>query len=364
MYELIRNDIDLHSVRRPSHIEYHCIFDTIKETGSHHFLHGVAITEWCGKLYSCFAFNERSENSITERLMYCTSDDGGITWSKAQPISQNTDYANSHSVFLPREDALWCFGAHFMGLSKERPITKKGKQSIKFADLQLEGWKFDGEAWQSVGIVCDDFWALNAPVRMADGNYMMSGCDTNWMAAAAVSHGDDLTRWDVIKPDTDGEVFTEAGAWVQSKQVMLVMRNGTLRTEKKFHAAVALSHDYGRTFSVSRLSNLPMATTKPFCGCLDDGRHFLVFNDSIDGMPHDRSRLMLGICAKGSFRIEKLYIIDEGTPSAGGRLWLSYPSARQIGDKLYIVYSCDSAPKKGANNNDAMLAIVPLCALD
>ena len=363
MFELLKQGVPYRADTRPAHIEYHKIFDTIRETGAHHFLHGVAIEEWCGKLYACFAFNENSENSVTERLMYCVSEDGGRRWSKPEYISQRAEYANSHSVFLAREDALWCFGSNFMGLSKERPVTKKGKLSIKFSALQTEGWRFDGERWQSVGIVCDGFWPLNAPVKLADGNYMMSGCSTEWLGAVAISHGEDLTKWDVILPDTDGEVYTEAGAWADGENVMLVLRNGSLRSGNKFHAAVSFSSDYGRTFSVCELSNLPMATTKPFCGRLADGRPFLVFNESIEGMPHDRSRLLLGIGEKGTFCLNNLYPIDEGAPSEGGRLWLSYPYAKQIGDKLYVVYSCDSAPKKGANNNDAMLAIIDMDSL-
>ena len=358
MFELLKQGVPYRADKRPAHIEYHRIFDTIAETGEHHFLHGVAIEEWRGKLYVCFAFNEKSENSITERLMYCVSEDGGRTWSKPDFISQNTDYANSHAVFLAREDALYCFGSHFMGLSKERPVTKKGRLTIRFTDLQTEGWKFDGGKWESIGIVCDGFWPLNAPVRMDDGNYMMSGCSTEWMGAVALSHGEDLTKWDVVLPDTDGEVFTEAGAWADGENVLLVLRNGTLPTDGKFHAAVSMSSDFGRTFSVCELSNLPMCTSKPFCGRLTDDRPFLVFNESIEGMRHDRSRLLLGVGDAGTFCLNKLYALDEGAPSAGGRLWLSYPYAKQIGDRLYVVYSCDSAPKKGANNNDAMLAII------
>jgi len=75
-------------------------------------------------------------------------------------------------------------------------------------------------------------------------------------------------------------------------------------------------------------------------------------------MPHDRSRLLLGVGEKDTFCPNRLYAVDEVAPSAGGRLWLSYPYARQIGDKLHVVYSCECAPKQGANNNDSMLAII------
>ena len=98
-----------------------------------------------------------------------------------------------------------------------------------------------------------------------------------------------------------------------------------------------------------------MCTTKPFCGYLDDGRPYLIFNESIEGRPYDRSRLLLGVGEKDTFSISKLYLIDEGQPTAGNRrLMLSYPYARQFGDWLYIAYSSESAPGMDANNNDAM----------
>lgn len=363
MYELIKDPSVLTFIRRPANIEYHRIFDTIKETGAPHFLHGVAIEQWQGKLAACFALNMALENSVTEQLMITWSEDGGRSWSKPESITEPAPYANSHSVFLPLENELWCFGPRFRGLG-EPPKTKKGYPGIHFVDLQTEAWKLTDTGWQPMGIVADGFWPLSAPVKLDNGNWMLAGCSTMWMGAVAISRGDDLTRWDVILPDTDGEVFTEAGAWTDGNKVFLVLRNGTARVGDQYHAAVAQSEDFGRTFAPCEVSNLPMCTTKPFCGRLSDGRPFLVFNQSIDGAPHDRSRLLLGVGEKGSFRIDRVYLIDEGQPiPAGRRLMLSYPYAREFGGKLYITYSNESAPNVGPNNNDAMLAIVDIDSL-
>ena len=364
MYELIKDPSVLTFVKRPASIEYHRIFDTVRETGETHFLHGVAIEQWQGRLAACFAFNMALENSVTEQLMITWSEDGGRSWSKPESITAPAPYANSHSVFLPLENELWCFGPHFMGLG-ERPQTKKGHFSIHFKELQTEAWKLTDTGWQSIGIVADGFWPLSAPVKLSNGNWLLAGCSTMWMGAVAISHGDDLTHWDVILPDTDGEVFTEAGAWADESKVFLVLRNGTAKVGDKYHAAIAQSEDFGKTFSPCELSNLPMCTTKPFCGYLADGRPYLVFNESVEGKPHDRSRMLLGVGEKGSFRIDKVYLIDEGQPCPKGRrLMLSYPYARQFGDKLYIAYSSESAPGMDANNNDAMLAIVDIDSLN
>jgi len=360
MWELLKNSSENRIVKRPGSIEYHCIFDTVAETGAHHFLHGVAVEQWQGRLAACFAFNDYAENSITEKLIIRWSDDGGKTWTAPEAIAQSDDCAHSHGVFLSQEDALWCFAPHFLGLGKAVP-TSKGHVPIHFQALQMEAWRYDGDAWQSRGIVAEGFWPLGAPALMENGCWLLSGCDTNWMGTVAISRGDDLTRWDIVKPETEGEVLTEAGAWAAGSNVFMVLRNQTVMTDGKFHAAFALSQDYGKTFSPCGLTNLPMATTKPFCGCLNDGRPYLIFNESVPGDPHCRSRMLLGIGEKGAFQISKLYLIDEGQPTDGGRrLALSYPYACQIGNRLHIAYSSESAPGKYANNNDAMLAIVDL----
>ena len=200
---------------------------------------------------------------------------------------------------------------------------------------------------------------------MDNGNWLIPGCDTHWLGAVAISHGDDLLHWDVVKPDTDGEVFTEAGAWINGNEVMLVLRNQYLLENGKYYAAVARSTDYGQTFTPCEMSNLPMATTKPFCGCLADGRPYLIFNESVEGKPKGRSRLLLGIGEKGTFSISRMFVVDEGYRSQNGnRLGLSYPYAKQIGDSLYVAYSYESAPGTGYNHNDAMLAIIDVRSLD
>lgn len=364
MYELLKGEADYHTLRRPANIEYHCAFDTVRETGEPHFLHGVAVEGWRGRLAVCFAYNDKAENSITEQLLVRWSDDDGKSWSKAERIAPLSSQANSHSVFLSTEDELWCFGPRFKGLG-EPPLTSKGYRMIHFVDLQMEAWRFDGATWQTMGVVADDFWPLSAPVRMADGNWLLAGCDTRWYAAVAISHGNDLLHWDVVKPDTDGECFTEAGAWTWGREVLMVMRNQSLQTNGKYHATVALSRDYGRHFEPCEVSNLPMATTKPFCGRLNDGRPFMVFNASLDGKPNDRGLMLLGVGDEtGSFSLDRLFLLDEGavTPEER-RLRLSYPYARQLGDRLYICYSYESAPGTGGNHNDAMLTVVNLCDL-
>lgn len=357
MFRLMNGNME--TMNRPANIEYHRVFDTVAETGNAHFLHGVAVDVWKNCLAVCFAYNANAENSVTEELLISWSNDQGKTWTKAEHIATLSEHANSHSVFHSTNDALWCFGPRFNGLG-EPPISSKGFQTIHFTELQMEAWRYDGNTWEGMGIVANDFWPLGAPTKLDDGNILIAGCDTNWFAAVAVSHGSDLLHWDIFKPNTNGQVFTEAAAWTEGDKVLMVMRNQSVLTDGKYNAAVALSEDGGRTFSECKLSNLPMATTKPFCGKLTDGRVYMVFNESISGHPNRRDRMLLGVGKADSFTLERFYVIDEGCfdKNAGRRCALSYPYAKEIDGRLYIAYSYESMPATGYNHNDAMLAIV------
>ncbi len=58
--------------------------------------------------------------------------------------------------------------------------------------------------WKKHGVVIEDgFWAMNQPVRMDNGNWIMPGGsfglysnESVFPAAVAISRGDDLTKWD------------------------------------------------------------------------------------------------------------------------------------------------------------------------
>lgn len=226
MFRLLDGSVD--SLNRPSNIEYHRVFDTVKESGRPNFLHGVAVDSWKKRIAVCFAFNSKDENSITEELLIRWSDDRGKSWTEAEHIAPPSGHANSHSVFISTNDALWCFGPRFNGLG-EPPLSSKGFRSIHFLNLQMEAWRYDGCSWKAMGIVGDDFWPLGAPTRLENGNWLIAGCDTYWFAAAAISNGDDLTHWEVFKPDTHGEIFTEAAAWANGNRVLMVGTSLRLR---------------------------------------------------------------------------------------------------------------------------------------
>lgn len=357
MYQLLHGEIE--NPQTLHDIDFTYIHKTYAENEEYHFLHGVSIDRYQGKWYATFAYNNGDENTVTEVIRGKTSMNGH-GWKDAFCLPATPQkYANSHSVFAQHNGELWLLGPHFMGLGPT-PHTLKGYPSIWFQQLFLEGWKYNTtkDSWTSVGRIGDDFWPLQPPEKMENGSYIMAGIDEYWRACVAVSDGDDFTRWRVHKLELQEEVFTEPGIWVRGHKVCMVMRNESYRSDDGFyHAMVAVSDDDGESFSEVMESNLPMNTTKPFCGRLNDGRPYLIFNYSPKSA-QDRSRLLLGIGEKNSFAIRRVYVVDEWD---GG---LSYPYAGQFDDRLIVVYSAKSPGAPRGNYNDAKMAQIPIEVLD
>ena len=334
-------------------------FETVKahepEVDGYEFLHGVDLSRYRGALFACWGANKGKENTITEVLLGRRSMDDGKTWGSVEmigpgggPEDARTE-ANSHGVFLEYDGRLWAFAARF------------GRGKGRFKGLGMEAFVLneDTDAWESQGVVAKGVWPLQKPIRLADGNWFVCGCDENWIASAAISHGDDLTKWDTVKIPTDGRIYTEANAWVDGNEITLIMRNHS-PIEGKFNcAAVAISKDGGRTWSDVGESDLPMTTSKPCAGILSTGQRFLICTNNRDhgGKRHP---LTIAVSRPGEKKLCRMWRI-RGAIRAGAKdekepRNLAYPAAVELDGNLYVVYSVGH----GMNINKAELAVIPI----
>jgi hypothetical protein len=224
--------------------------------------------------------------------------------------------------------------------------------------------------WQPKGVMVEDgFWALNQPVKMPDGYWIMAGACVGVYSektvnppAVAISRGDDFTRWDLVRiPTAPGlGMWGESAVIVEGPRVLNLARWGD-----QAQALVAVSDDYGRTWTPSAPGNLPMATSKPAAGVLSTGQRYLVCTTTADSGKR-RSPLTIAVSRSGEAVFSKVFTIrpavfpegpGESTPAAA----LSYPCAVEHEGKLHVGYS-NSAGRRG-NHNSAELAIVPLAVL-
>lgn len=341
-------------------VEFHVIKKHEPEKDGYPWLHGVGLAWHKGRLYASFGHNKGAENTATEEARGRVSDDGGKTWSDVFTIDTGTeapDLAVSHGVFLSHGGTLWAFHGAFYG---------------RMGRIHTRAYVLDEAAnrWQPKGVVAKGgFWALNQPVKMADGNWIMPGIcagvysekKTN-PAAVAISRGDDLTKWDLIAiPALAGlKMWGESAIIADGPRVLNVARFGG-----KALALAAWSEDHGRTWANSAPSNLPMATSKPCAGTLSNGQPYLICTTTADSGGR-RAPLTIVVSRPGELLFNKVFIIrpavfPEGPGESHARAALSYPCATEHDGKLYVGYS--NSGGRGGNHNSAELAVIPISAL-
>ena len=121
------------------------------------------------------------------------------------------------------------------------------------------------------------------PVKMDDGNWILPGSIVGKgnPAAVAISVGDDLGKWRAVIIPRDAGVksmWGESSIIVDGPRITNIARYGG-----KALALAAMSKDYGRTWTPSSESNLPMATSKPCSGVLSNGQRYLICSTTADG---------------------------------------------------------------------------------
>ena len=183
-------------------------------------------------------------------------------------------------------------------------------------------------------------------------------------AAVAVSHGNDLTRWDLVAiPRGPGEMWGESAVVVSGRRVTNIARFGA-----PARALVSVSDDDGRTWTPAQPANLPMAPSKPYAGTLSTGQHFLIGTQAADG-GNRRSPLTLAVSRPGEPVFSRLLVIrDALCPAGAGESHayasLAYPYAVEHNGQLYVGYSNSGGrggPERAQwNNNSAELAVMPV----
>lgn len=312
----------------------------------HKFLHGAAIVDHRGVLYANWANSPVNENGPHETLRGRRSADGGLTWSPLEIVGPGfaNDERHSHGVLMVHQGEVWSIAARF-GL---------GAPGKKFPGLQAEAFVHNRETdrWDSRGVVMNNCWPYDAPVKMSDGNYITGGQDKDGLPVVAISHGDDFTRWDTISipyPPKLAPSYAETTVWAEDLRVLAVIRGGG------GVAWVATSEDGGRTWTTAKPSNLPMPRAKAYLGKLSTDQLYLLANY------RNRDTLIIAVGEPGERTFSRIWRIRHGkspAPHFPGRAksqqW-SYPYGHEHDGKLYVVYS--------VGKEECGLSIVPLSSL-
>ena len=322
------------------------------QCGDYHYLHEPAIAFHNGVLHAGWANHPRFEANVKDELLRGRrSTDGGLTWGAAAiwvaPPALGGESWN-HPVLMSHQGRLWGF---FTRWEKEEPRTEL---------FNLDETK---QTWQPAQARIPGFIPFTPPRKMRDGNWIVSG-ELNWFEpAVAISHGDDFTRWDVVRIPRPGAMkllFPETTLLERGDTLVAICRPKGAKT-----APASVSRDCGRTWTPLRPSNFPIAESKPLCGRLSTGQQYLI----TDNLEQGRSLLSIAVTAPGGDTFCRIWKIrhqqtpvrrllgapDGGKTHVGGHTEWSYPAAIEHEDRLIIIYT--------QGKEDCALSIIPVSAL-
>jgi hypothetical protein len=337
--------------------EFHVIKNRAPDDDQCRFTLGVGLAWHKGRLYASYGFNRGLENTSTEEAHFKVSEDGGRTWGPAQVMDAGEgDLAVSHGVFLSEGGRLWAFMGAYHDHAK------------RYHRVHTRAYLLDEATgrWEPRGVVIGDgFWPMQEPQRMEDGNWIMAGLHLAPFAkgdnlpTVAVSRGDDFTKWEPVvipaAPGVGSNVWGESTVIVEGRRVTNISRYG-----QKARALLSYSEDYGRSWTPTAQSNLPMATSKPYAGTLSTGQRFLVCTTTAD-TGGKRSPLTIAVSRVGESLLSNVFVIRtsvfDKTPGVSApNVDFSYPYAVEHEGRLYIGYT-----HKSHMANE--LAVIPISAL-
>ena len=341
----------------PEDMEFQVIKKHEPKLDHYEWLHGIALAWHGDQLFASYGHNFGSENTASEVANFSISTDKGATWSNPMLIDDGDEpnLAVSHGVFLEHDDRLWAFHGAFTG---------------RMQNIHTRAYLFDDATgrWEKQGVVVTDgFWPMQQPLRMNDGNWIMSGLRViegigkpNNPAAVAISHGDDLRKWDLVTIPKPPELHM----WGESTVIVNGANVTNISRYSSPSALVSTSRDFGRTWSMMDKSNLPMAASKPYAGTLSTGQHYLIGNTT-NANGNRRWPLTIAVTAPHGEQFVQVFRIRDAVHAGPGESTatasLSYPYAIERDGKLYVAYSNDGGRR--ANRNSAELAIIPVASL-
>ena len=310
------------------------------------FLHGAAIVFHKGLFYANWANSPVNENGPHETLKGRRSTDGGKTWPILETIGPgfHGEERHSHGILFVHQGELWTICSRF-GV---------GTPGRRFPGLQAEAFVLapDTDRWLSRGIVMENCWPYDEPVRMANGNFITGGQDKDGLPVVAISRGNDVTQWETISIPYNRRLkpsFAETTVWSEGERVLAIIRGGN------GIAWVSVSGDNGRTWSKARASNFPMPRAKAYLGKLSTGQLYLLSNLK------NRDTLAISVSKSGENSLSSIWRVRHGKTvaprfpgRAKGKEW-SYPYGYEHDGHLFVVYS--------VGKEDCGLSVIPIKSL-
>jgi hypothetical protein len=315
------------------------------------FLHDPAIVVHQGELLAAWYNCPEQEIVGASLIRGRRSRDGGRSWSTLEVIAADRDHKG---IFYVPVQLLSYGGTLYAFVGKMEGGHDLIRQCAVFV------WDEDRRTWNERGEIADLFLPNCAPVRMADGNFILAGRvaaaagSKPLIPAVAISEGDRLTaRWKVVRLRAAALLpgqHPETTLWLKGRELTALVRNSL--EPRPF---MYVSHDFGRSWYEAPEHPFGAGTSKLYAGRLSTGQCYVLFNYPLPKM--SRAVLALGITSPGGSTLAKLWKVR--SPTSAGPKWSCYPCAVEHDGKLYIVYTMQhSGPR------ECGLSIIPVASLN
>ncbi|MDO5113525.1 MAG: sialidase family protein [Planctomycetia bacterium] len=326
------------------------------------FLHETAVG-FCGEELVVAWYNNLEHELSGKTIQRARrSSDDGKTWSEPELVKG-----------VP-EDKMKYVGIQFLEMDGKfyafsNMEFEKGFESL--ADCLLMEYDKAAKKWNDVGMVCKRFLAMQQPILMDDGNYIISGsynirdgANNGVIPVVYVSQGKDIAKpWKRYLMDTEYvNVFAETAIVVNGANVL-----GVTRLEASPYPNFYESNDFGKTWRKLENKTFLASSSKFAAGTLSNGVRYILYNlpnftrdangkPQLDKMNRGRHTLVIATAQPEDTAFTKIWKVSDVTAGADQKM-SHYPCAVEHDGKLYISYTGQHTRR------NAGLTIVPIESL-
>jgi hypothetical protein len=323
---------------------FHNIIHDCDADPEYRFLHEAAIGVLDGELFAAWYHNPEHELKGKTFQRFRTSLDRGETWS-------------DHQVFMDRDNdaGLMYVGMQFLTLDGELyAFTNQEHGTERPVDCILLAWDKRNRTWIERGPIAERFLAMQQPMWMDNGNFVMSGSyaakpgQVNaTVPVVYISQGRQIERpWRRVLMDTADyvNVFAETAVVVDGCNLL-----GVTRLEGTPFPAFYESNDYGESWRSVPNTTFAASHSKFAAGTLSTGQRYIIYNlpkfqrDAsgkivVEGMNRARHTLVMAVAEPGEKAFARIWKISDVTQSTSQKA-SHYPCAVEDQGMLYIVYT-------------------------
>ena len=300
------------------------------DDGFGRFLHEAAIIEYNGTLFASWYNCDERElvgcTSIVGRRSY----DGGKRWTDAEILAEDK---SGNILYCPPVYGI-CDGKLYMLINQM--VSPDHMHSLDLFVFNNETEKFEF-IWSrpipfklNTNVVCLPNGKLMLPGRIGE----LDGFP-NTPAVLISDSGKIDAEWRVVKVSENG--ILPDGEELGHPETTVICHNERLylfnRNDKRRVPLVYISDDYGETWSVPMIHDIPFVNSKIYGGTLSDGRSYIVGNTDYE----DRSKLVLYVSDKNSLSFTKQYVLTDRNTFGGCVYQCFYPAATEADGMLNII---------------------------